>query len=81
MMRTKEAWEELVTYCPAAKQSEVTVQHRSDLPGLVMEERNDTPLHPSLLPRDGSRGLGVALSCLEPGTMKRAATSQEAGPT
>ena len=38
MMRTKEAWEELVTYCPAAKQSEVTVQHRSGLPGLVMEE-------------------------------------------
>ena len=38
LMRTKEAWEELVTYCPAAKQSEVTVQHRSGLPGLVMEE-------------------------------------------
>ena len=41
----------------------------------------DTPLHPSLLPRDGSRGLGVALSCLEPGTMMRAATSQDAGRT
>ncbi|KAI4545165.1 hypothetical protein MG293_005431 [Ovis ammon polii] len=27
MMITKEAWEELVTYCPAAKQSEVIVQH------------------------------------------------------
>ena len=38
MMRTKEAWEELVTYCPAAKKSEVTVQHRSGLSGLVMEE-------------------------------------------
>ena len=38
MMRTKEAWEELVTYCWATKQSEVTVQHRSGLPGLVMEE-------------------------------------------
>ena len=43
MMRTKEAWEELVTYCPAAKQSEVTVQHRPGLPGLVMEEMDDTP--------------------------------------
>ena len=38
MVRTKEAWEELVTYCWATKQSEVTVQHRSGLPGLVMEE-------------------------------------------
>ena len=42
---------------------------------------DDTHLHPSLLPRDGSRGLGVALSCLEPGTMMRAATSQDAGRT
>ena len=41
----------------------------------------DTPLHPSLLPRDGSRGLGVALSSLEPGTMMRAAASQYAGRT
>ena len=81
MVRTKEAWEELVTYCPAAKQNEVTVQHRSGLPGLVMEEMDDTPLHPSLLPRDYSRGRGVALSCQEPGTMMRAATSQEAGAT
>ena len=81
MMRTKEAWEELVTYCPDAKQSEVTVQHRPGLPGLVMEEMDDTPLHPSLLPRDYSRGRGVALSCQEPGTMMRATTSQEAGAT
>ena len=81
MMRTKEAWEELVTYCPAAKQSEVTVQHRSGLPVLVMEEMDDTPLHSSLLPRDYSRGRGVALSCQEPGTMMRAATYQDAGLT
>ena len=81
MMRTKEAWEELVTYCPAAKKSEVTVQHRSGLPGLVMEEMDDTTLHASLLPRVSSRGRGVALSCQEPGTMMRAATSQDAGAT
>lgn len=81
MMITKEAWEELVTYCPAAKQSEVIVQHRSGSPCLVMEEMDDTPLHPFLLPRDCSRGRGLTLSCQEPGTMMRAATSQEAGPT
>ena len=45
--RTKEPGEELVTYCSATKQSEVTTQHRPGLLGLVMEETDNSPsLHP-----------------------------------
>ena len=47
--RTKEPWEELVIYCPATKQSKVTVQHRSGLTGLMVEEMDDTPQPPSPL--------------------------------
>ena len=81
MMITKEAWEELVTYCLATKQSEVTVQHRPGLMGLVMEETDDTLHPPSPLPRGRSRGHAVALSSQDPGTMTRSAATQEAGPT
>lgn len=35
--------EELVTYCLATKQSEVTVQHRPGLMSLVVEETQTTP--------------------------------------
>ncbi|KAM7225442.1 hypothetical protein CapIbe_023419 [Capra ibex] len=75
-MKTKEAREELIIYCPAAKQSKVTVQHVLGIPGLVMEEMDNTHLPPYLLPRGCSRGHGVALSCQEPGTMMKAATGQ-----
>ncbi|CAM9129215.1 unnamed protein product [Rangifer tarandus platyrhynchus] len=61
-MKTKEAREELIIYCPAAKQSKVTVQHRLGLPGLVMGEMDNTPLPPYLLSRDCSRGREVTLS-------------------
>ncbi|KAI4545248.1 hypothetical protein MG293_005514 [Ovis ammon polii] len=75
-MKTKEPREELIIYCPAAKQSKVTVQHVLGIPGLVMEEMDNTHLPPYLLPRGCSRGHGVALSCQEPGTMMKAATGQ-----
>ena len=57
------------------------MQHRLGIPGWVVEEMDNTPLPPYLLPRGRSRGHGVALSCQEPGTMTKAAASQEAGPT
>lgn len=78
--RTKEPWEELVTYCLATKQSEVTVQHRPGLMSLVVEETDDTLHPPSPLPRGRSRG-HVTLSSQDPGTMTRSAATQEAGPT
>lgn len=58
MMITKEAWEELVTYCPAAKQSEVIVQHRSGSPCLVMEEMDDTPFIHSCFPGTAAEVVG-----------------------
>ena len=49
--RAQEPREELVTYCLATNQSEVTVQHRLGSLGFIMEETDDTPtpnphLHP-----------------------------------
>ena len=41
--RAQEPWGELVTYCPATKQSKVTSQHRSGSPCLVIEEMDNTP--------------------------------------
>ena len=52
----------MVTYCLNAKESKVTVQHRPGSVGLVKKETDDTPLSPSPLPRDCSRGRVVALS-------------------
>ena len=60
--RPQEPREEMVTYCLNAKESKVTVQHRPGSVGLVKKETDDTPLSPSPLPRDCSRGRVVALS-------------------
>ena len=45
--KAQEPQEELVTYCPAAKQSKDTVQHRLGSPGHMTEETDDTPQSPS----------------------------------
>ena len=79
--RAQEPWEEVVTYCSATKQSEVTTQHRLSSPGLVMEETDDTSFPPFPLPRDCSRGHKVVLSGQKPGAMTRVATAQEARST